>query len=276
MKNMQNILKNNAKRIVLTALAAVIMFTSFGAVKPMTSPETHSVTIAALDEKKVTVMELAAASTAASAAITLIPGDTATPIADKLADLGSCFLIVLCAIYLEKYLVTMTGYASFMLLIPLACALFILFIWLKPGLGKQIVGQWSFKLAVLAVALSMIIPASMFVSDKIERTYAESINATIQSAKEATDIIEEAAETENKGFSFITGLQQTVTNAADYLEQAVGRFMEAFAVMMVTSCIIPIVVLLFFMWIMKILVGINIPVPGRFSGFAPVKGLAEK
>ncbi len=273
---MENILKNNTKRIILTILAAVIMFTSFAAVKPMTSTETHSSTIAALDEKKVTVMELAAASTAASAAITLIPGDAATPIADKLADLGSYFLIVLCAIYLEKYLVTMTGYASFMLLIPLACVLFVVFLWLKPGLGKQIMAQWSFKLAVLAVALSMVIPASMFVSDKIERTYSESINTTIQSAKEATDIIEDAAETENKGFSFITGLQQTVTNAADYLEQAVGRFMEAFAVMMVTSCIIPVVVLLFFVWLMKIIVGINIPVPGRLSGFAPVKGLAER
>ena len=34
--------KNNIKRLVLTALAAVIMFTSFAAVKPMTSPENHS------------------------------------------------------------------------------------------------------------------------------------------------------------------------------------------------------------------------------------------
>jgi len=273
---MENILKNNTKRIILTVLAAVVMFASFAAVKPMTSTETHSQTIAALDEKKVTVMELAAASTAASAAITLIPGDTATPIADKLADMGSLFLIVLCAIYLEKYMVTMTGYASFMLLIPLACVLFILFIWLKPGIGKQVTAQWSFKLTVLALALSMVIPASMFVSDKIERTYAESINTTIQSAKEATETIENATETTNKGFGIISGLQQTMNNATQYLEQTVSRFMEAFAVMMVTSCVIPVVVLLFFVWLMKIIVGVNIPLPGRFSGFAPAKSIAEK
>lgn len=39
---------------------------------------------AALEEKQTTVLELSAASAAASAAITLIPGDVATPIADKL------------------------------------------------------------------------------------------------------------------------------------------------------------------------------------------------
>ncbi len=52
--------------------------------------------------KKTTALELTAAATAASAAITLIPGDAGTPIADKLADLSSYFLIVVCAIYLEK------------------------------------------------------------------------------------------------------------------------------------------------------------------------------
>ena len=67
--------------------------------------------IQSLDDKKTTALELTAAATAASAAITLIPGDAGTPIADKLADLSSYFLIVVCAIYLEKYLVTITGLA---------------------------------------------------------------------------------------------------------------------------------------------------------------------
>ena len=43
--------------------------------------------IDALAEKQETVLELTAASTAASAAITLLPGDTATPIAEKLAEI---------------------------------------------------------------------------------------------------------------------------------------------------------------------------------------------
>ena len=73
--------------------------------------------IQSLDDKKTTALELTAAATAASAAITLIPGDAGTPIADKLADLSSYFLIVVCAIYLEKYLVTITGLAAFIFIV---------------------------------------------------------------------------------------------------------------------------------------------------------------
>ena len=47
-------------------------------------------------------MKLTAASTAASAAVSALPGDTGSAIAEKLADLTSDFLIVLCAIMLEK------------------------------------------------------------------------------------------------------------------------------------------------------------------------------
>ena len=42
-------------------------------------------TVTYLDLKKKTVLELTAAATASSAAITMIPGDIGTPIADKLA-----------------------------------------------------------------------------------------------------------------------------------------------------------------------------------------------
>ena len=85
---------------VLLVLAA--FFSVFVVSKFAVSPQVHANTIAALEEKQSTVLELTAASTAASAAITLLPGDAATPIAEKLADLSSGFLVVLCAIYLGK------------------------------------------------------------------------------------------------------------------------------------------------------------------------------
>lgn len=111
-----------AARIIIPFIIALISI--FGVSRAAASPEFHAKTIESLDEKRNTVMELTAASTAASAAITLIPGDTATPIAEKLADLSTYFLVVLCAIYLEKYLVTITGYAAFSILIPAACVLY--------------------------------------------------------------------------------------------------------------------------------------------------------
>ena len=100
-KRMNNKRKQIIKIVIplIIALLSVFVFARF-----TTSTEYHAKTIQSLNEKKTTVMELTAASTAASAAITLIPGDTGTPIAEKLADLSSYFLVVLCALFLEKYL----------------------------------------------------------------------------------------------------------------------------------------------------------------------------
>ena len=74
------------------------------------NPENHKKTIEALDEKKADILKLTATSAAASTAIAAIPGDATTPIANKLTDLTSYFLIILVVIFLEKYLVTLTGY----------------------------------------------------------------------------------------------------------------------------------------------------------------------
>ena len=93
--------------IVIWLLIGLLSFTVLG--KYASAPESHQATIASLDEKKATVLELTAATTATSALITLLPGDIGTPIAEKVADLSGYLLIVLCAVFLEKYLVTITG-----------------------------------------------------------------------------------------------------------------------------------------------------------------------
>ncbi|MFR5733484.1 MAG: hypothetical protein ACLUD2_17685 [Clostridium sp.] len=79
--------------IVLLLVFAILSF-SAGA-NMHQAPEHHKATIAALDEKKGTVLELTVAATATSALITLIPGDVGTPIAEKVADLSGYLLIVL-------------------------------------------------------------------------------------------------------------------------------------------------------------------------------------
>ena len=118
---MHSVTTKKAALAALLVLAALLSIFAVG--KRASDPTYHQASIDALEEKQETVLELTAASTAASAAITLLPGDTATPIAEKLADLSGYFLIVLCAIFLEKYLLTITSYVSFTILIPTACAL---------------------------------------------------------------------------------------------------------------------------------------------------------
>lgn len=250
------------KMIVQVTAAVLALLLSLLAASKAASPEFHQGTLAALDEKRATVMELTAASTAASAAITLLPGDTATPIADKLADLSGYFLLVLCAIYLEKYLVTITGCAAFQILIPLACMLWIVYAVFRRDACRRA----AVKLLAFGLAIFLVIPASVGVSNLIENTYAASIQSTIDSAKKSTDLIEEdsaAQEPEDSGL--LSGLlsqagkaKDAITGVGEKVEQVLNNFIEALAVMLVTSCVIPILVLLFFLWITKLLLGADL------------------
>ena len=271
------------KKILFALLPIVIALLSFFVIARFTSStEFNAKTIQSLDDKKTTVMELAAASTAASAAITLIPGDVGTPIANKLADLSSYFLIVLCAIYLEKYLVTITGYAAFKILVPIACVFFSGYLlWRKEIL--RVVAQ---KFLLFGLAVYLVIPASVKVADMIETTYASSIESTIETAKQTTDEIEsetgESGQVDDKSSNeksqsdsdsdskenaggFFSGLfnkvQEGVSTATANVENVLNNFIEALAILLVTSCLIPILVLIFFVWLVKMLLGLNIDIP---------------
>lgn len=241
---------------ILIALISVFYLSKFA-----TSTDFHAKTIASLDEKKSTVLELTAASTAASAAVTLLPGDTATPIAEKLTDLSSYFLIVICAIFLEKYLLTITGYASFIILIPLACLLYCINVFLERDSWKYLIR----KIAVFALAIVLVIPASVKVSDLIESTYKASIDEAISTAKETTVDVEKATEDEDEGLfsGLISKVGSGITDVTEKVQNVVNRFIEALAVMLVTSCVIPIVVLLFFVWLIKIMLGVDINLPRK-------------
>ena len=88
------------KKVLMFVVPLVFALVSVFYLSRLTSdPVFHQKSLAALEEKQTTVLELTAASTGVSVGITLLPGDAATPIAEKLADLSGCFLVVLCAIF---------------------------------------------------------------------------------------------------------------------------------------------------------------------------------
>ena len=260
---------------LLVAAASVFVIAGYAA-----SPQFHASTISSLDQKTGTVLELTAASAAASAAITLLPGDTATPIADKLAELSSYFLIVISAIYLEKYLTTITGYAAekylttitgyaaFVILIPAACVLLSINVFAR----KEMIRRIAWKLTVFGLAVALVIPASVRVSDLIDETYSASIQSTINAAIQSTDhiAVEEGAEEEaaavegNTGIrEFISGVKETITGTGDNIKRVLNNFVNALAVMLVTSCLIPILVMMFFIWVTKILIGSDVALVPR-------------
>ena len=267
---MKSITKQKAVLAAAMILAAVLSFAVLAGA--LSAPSLHAGTINALEEKRDTVMGLAAASAAASAGITLIPGDVATPIADKLADLSSAFLVVLCAIYLEKYLVTMTFYVAFRYLVPAVCLLLVVnLFWQRDWLQRLMV-----KLVAFTVVICAVVPASMGLSGMIERTYSDSIEQTIASTEQAVESMENAAgdEEESGGLGglldqVVGGVTQAAEQVTEQVKTLLSRFLEALAVMIVTSCVIPAVVLLSFVWLANTILGMNVTLPKSMPHIVP-------
>ena len=251
-------MEKNLRTAVCVALLVLAMVVSaLPVANKAMSPETHEKTIASIDEKTVTVLKLTAATSLASAGISVLPGDTATPIAEKLADFTEYFLLTLVVLYAEKYLMTIMGAAAFRILIPIALALVVAGMFWKPQLTRRL----ALKLGVVALALYLVIPLSIKVSDVIYNTYEDSINNTLTAAQEFTDetnVIAEAGEDKGLIASALDRLSETADTLANKAANILNRFVEALAVMIVTSCIIPILVLVFFLWVIKQITGLDV------------------
>ncbi len=246
-------------------IAAVSLFVVSDLV---TSPGYTGAMIASIDESREDALKLAASSTAVSVAITALPGDLATPVADNLAELVKGFMIVLCALYLEKFLISVTGVMSFQWLIPIACGIYIVGFLTKRDTAKKA----AQKILCFALAVFLIIPAGSAVSSLIREQYGRTIEETIQSAENCAGQLEDSVKENGPSSDAGNGLSQILDNlqrAGDtiakgtsefmrYLEKLVNSFIEAIAVMIVTSCAIPLLVVLCFVWIGKLIFGADL------------------
>lgn len=241
--------------LVLTAVVSIFLLSD-----SVSTEEAHEQSLTSINQKVDTVLKLTAATTLASAGVSAIPGDTATPIADKLADFTEYFLMILCVLYAEKYLLSIVGVATFKILIPLACLGLIIFLYSKNPKAKNI----SAKLAVFGIALFFMIPLSLKVSDMIYDSYQEKIENTLDNAdsfNEKTNELSQADENEGLIQSILNSLKETATSLADKAADLLNRFIESLAVMIVTSCVIPLLVLIFFLWLIRTLTGKEIVIP---------------
>lgn len=302
------------KALYVALLVIVALVFAFPVAGVMGSKETYRGSIEKLDAKAQTVTALVGTTTAASVAISAIPGDTGIPVADKLMDVAADFAIVLGAIYLEKYILTVFGLAACRVVVPLACALGVGYVLVREDVPWRAgLRASAVKLALLALALTLVVPASVQVSNMIEETFeydATSVSSEMdtEGAESTADSGAAAAMTEsadaadnarsNDGASSAssdeapdastdpigafaawagglgedigsalsgagTALSSGVTGILDMAKDWVARLIEAFAVMIVTNCVIPVVVLLFFVWIINVLMGLNIELPAR-------------
>lgn len=292
------LLNGRTRAIIAAVLSVVLVVCAIPLANVFSSQETYAGIVQSLDDKESTVMTLVASS----AAVSLAPGDAGTPLADKLMDLSADFTFVLAAIYLEKYLLTIAGLVTFRFIFPLACIAGMLMMasFQRPAFFAAL-KRLAAKLFLLGVVLVATVPASVALTDSIEGIYEESINntiATAESISEEANVADQeesgqgtnennndngtndssADESNGSIFDFFLSIPDNVANgvseavdeagnaltgAVDEAQNAINGFVEALAVMLVTSCVIPLLVLLLFLWVAKLVLGINVGVPLR-------------
>ena len=236
--------------------------------------ETWSSTIEVIDAKKDNVLALTTSTIALSAAISALPDDTGTPVAEQLTQLSGNLGIVLAVLYLEKYLLTVLGFLSFGVLGPAA------FVLLAASLlahGRLSTGHTLFILGVRILLVGIIavtvVPASVWVTQRIDETYQISISQTEPegSAEESKPTDSESQENKNFWDSIASGAAQLVSNLKDGIKsvtdgvvEQVTNLIEGTIVMIVTSCLVPLLVLAVFLWMGHSLMGIDVSAPTNY------------
>ena len=251
------------KKIIGVILIIVIGLISIFVISPIAkSNKFHSNIIKSLDDKKVTVTELTVACAGTSMALAAIPGDTSTPVANKIMDLSSYLLIIVGVIFLEKILLTLTGYVTFTFIIPISCALLITYFFSKNDILKKL----AIKLSVFGIVIFITIPLSVQMSNIIENSYKE----TLESVKNEKVILEEQVTEETKDEGLLSKMKDGIENIGDGAskliekgKQTLSNFIDAIAILLITSCVIPIVVLIFLVWVVKMIFGIKISMPSH-------------
>lgn len=236
--------------------------------------ETWSGCIEVIDAKKNNVLALTTSTIALSAAISALPDDTGTPVAEQLTQLSSNLGIVLAVLYLEKYLLTIFGFLSFGVLGPAA---FVFFAISLLAHGHLSTGHTLFTLGIRLLLIGVIaiavVPASVWVTQRIDETYQTSISQAESEGSAEESEPTDSEDQENKNFwdGIASGAAQLVSNLKDGIKsvtdgvvEQVTNLIEGAIVMIVTSCLIPLLVLAVFLWMAHSLMGINVSVPANY------------
>ena len=223
---MSDFFRDNKGRIILIILSLIIALGSFfGVAEKASSPETYEKTIAALDEKKMDVAEMTVASTAASIAIAAVPGDSTTPIANKIADLSGYFLMITTLILLEKYLLTLSGMLVFKVLIPIGALALIVYL----VVGDERFKGLALRVCAFALAFFLVVPTSVYVSNVIEDTYEVSVEQSIEQEMDEIDQLKAEG-----------GIGAAGSVVKEKAENIMSRFIDGIAVMFITTLLIPV------------------------------------
>ena len=262
---MENFNMMSSKVVVIVLCVLVMGISFFGIAPKLEKIETYRGITKSLDEKRASVIEISGALVGLSIAVAAVPGDATTPIATQVAQLNSYLVMALGAIMLEKFLLPIIGMITWRILIPAAALLLALYF----ALNKKVFLGVALRVAIIGLIFFLLIPVGIKVGDIVDESFGtknliERVKADIAEIDaDAKDSKEEGSEQKTGGNLLDKLLDQgqevlknVSNNGTKILEKAkatIGEIMDAVAALVITSCAIPIGILIIFVVVIKAL-----------------------
>jgi hypothetical protein len=99
-----------------------------------------------------------------------------------------------------------------------------------------------------------LVPASVGFTKLVETTFADSVNATFHAAYHLSEETQQLDEEGKNGFlSFFTGLKDNISALIAKAKSMLSILVDAVAVLIITSCVIPALTAMLFMVVLRVL-----------------------
>lgn len=249
------------EKCVKVLLAVFLMFFSF-TVLSCKVPETKFVqeSVEYLEESQNTVMKFSGTT-------------IATSLAGTISDLNTYFIFLFAVIFVEKLIVLEGVKLALKWIIPAACILYVISLFFT----KEVFQKFAVKLLILGLSIIMVIPISTHVTESVCADYLDYVEETINETDAGASKINDVMNSGDKDTTFFEKISnafktaiQSVSDLFTYFKNVIKKCMNSVAIMIVTTFVVPMLILLLFRWLLKELFSLHLPIPDRVMK-VPVK-----
>ena len=246
--------QDTLKKVMKALILIVVVFVSICVAEPYFSSDNYKKEyIEALEKKQQSATGLTVAAAGMATLLAAVPDDSTTPGAQQMANTASYWVVITSVLLFEKYLMGLSGFLVFRYLVPAACLLMVLNVLFERQALKAI----ACRILAFAICILMLVPASIEIDKRLDETYHTS--DTIEEAVNSDESLESTSESEKKGFlenatGFIGGVTDSIKNLPEQGKRMLVKFMDGVAMLILTTCIIPVVVLLVIVLVGKSLI----------------------
>lgn len=254
--------KEKLVKILLIVFAVVFSFT----VLTHVIPESKFVqdTVKHLEDGQNTIMKFSGTTIATSLSLSALPNDFASPLASTVSDLNTYFIFIFAVLFVEKLLVIEGIKIALVWMIPAAGVLGILAILFE----KDVFKNFAKKLLILGISVILVVPISTHFTETVCTDYLAYVDETIEEAEAGANKINELMTEDAEDATFFDKLSSAfktaihdVNDLLAYFKNVVKKCVNSVAVMIVTTFVLPMLVMLLFRWLLTELFALHLPQP---------------